>query len=202
MPATTACRVVAAKRLVTTDLKAKTEDATHFTYVLRARVSIDGLTIRLRTNGPRCIVAELEDGRKRSADAGGETIDVHVPMEFKVRGGRKEIILPPDANTTPNVGPQRPLVIALARAFRWQEMLDTGEAGSTADLARKYDVDRSYVSRILQLTSLAPDIVEAILAGNEPSGLSLGTLRQGVPLRWDEQQKHLGYAVAVSSPAV
>ena len=157
--------------------------------VKEVRVSADGLTIRLRTNGLRCIVAELEDGRKRSADAGGETIDVHVPMEFKVRGGRKEIILPPDANTTPDVGPQRPLVVALARAFRWQKMLDTGQAGSIADLARKYDVDRSYVSRILQLTALAPNIVEAILAGKEPSGLSLGTLRGGVPVRWEEQRQ-------------
>ena len=157
--------------------------------VKEVRVNTNGLTIRLRTNGLRCIVAELEDGKKRSADAGGETIDVHVPMEFKVRGGRKEIILPPDANTTPNVGPQRPLVVALARAYRWQEMLDTGEAGSIADLARKYDVDRSYVGRILKLTSLAPDIVEAILAGNEPSGMSLGTLRYGVPVWWEEQRQ-------------
>ena len=137
-------------------------------------------------------MAELEDGQKRSADAGGETIDVHMPMEFKVRGGRKEIILPPDANTTPNVGPQRPLVVALARAYRWQEMLDTGEAGSIDELARKYDVDRSYVGRILKLTSLAPDIAETILAGNEPSGLSLGTLRGGVPVRWGEQRAMAG----------
>ena len=93
-------------------------------------------------------------------------------------------------------------VVALARAYRWQEMLDTRQAGSIDELARKYDVDRSYVGRILKLTSLAPDIVEAILAGNEPSGLSLDTLRGGVPVRWDEQQQHLGYAAAVSSPTV
>jgi len=74
----------------------------------------------------------------------------------------------------------------LARAFRWHEMLDTGKAGSIVELAQKYDVDRSYVSRILQLTSLAPDIVEAILAGNEPSGVSLGTLRGGVSVRWND----------------
>ena len=97
--------------------------------VKEVRVSTDGLTIRLRTNGLRCIVAELEGGQKRFADAGGETIDVHVPMEFKVHGGRKEIILPPDAHTAPDVGPQCPLVVALARVFRWQEMLDTGQAG-------------------------------------------------------------------------
>jgi hypothetical protein len=157
--------------------------------VKEVRVSTDGLLIRLRTNGLRAIVAELDDGQKRPADASGETIDIQVPMEFKVRGGRKEIILPPDAHTTHDVGPQRPLVVALARGFKWQEMLDTGEAGSIAELAGKYDVDRSYVSRILNLTALAPDIVEAILAGNEPSGMSLGTLRRGVLLGWEEQRQ-------------
>ena len=110
-------------------------------------------------------------------------------MEFKVRGGRKEIILPPDAHKTPDVGPQRPLVVALARAFKWQEMLDTGEADSMAELARQYDVDRSYVGRMLKLTSLAPDIVEAVLAGDEPNGLSLACFREGMPVRWDQQRQ-------------
>ena len=81
----------------------------------------------------------------------------------------------------------------MARAFRWQELLDTGEAGSIDELARKYDVDRSYISRILQLTSLAPDIVEAILIGNEPSGMSLGTLQKGAPLGWDGQRGTMGF---------
>ena len=157
--------------------------------VKEVRVSTDGLLIRLRTNGLRSLVAELDGGQKRPADAGGETIDIQVPMEFRVRGGRKEIILPPDAHTTPDVGPQRPLVVALARAYQWQEMLDTGEAGSIAELARKCGVDRSYVGRILKLTSLSPGIVEVILAGHEPSGLSLGTLRGGLPVRWDEQRQ-------------
>ena len=60
----------------------------------------------------------------------------------------------------------------------WREMLDTGQVGSIAELARTYDVDRSYVSRVLQLTALAPEIAEAILAGKEPSGLSLAGLRR------------------------
>ncbi len=75
----------------------------------------------------------------------------------------------------------------MARAYKWQDMLDTGEATSIAELAQKHDVDRSYVGRMLRLTSLAPDIVEAILHGEEPSGLSLGALRRGVPLAWEEQ---------------
>ena len=84
------------------------------------------------------------------------------------------------------------LVVALARAYKWQEMLDTGEAGSMGELAQKYDVDRSYVGRILKLTSLAPDIVEALLVGDEPSGLSLATLREGVPLCWGDQREMVG----------
>ena len=81
------------------------------------------------------------------------------------------------------------LVVALARAYRWQELLDTGEAGSIVELAQKYDVDRSYVGRILKLTSLAPNIVEAILAGNEPEGISLRELQKGLPVCWLKQQK-------------
>ena len=83
-------------------------------------------------------------------------------------------------------GSRKPLVVALARARLWREMLDTGQAGSIAELTRKYDVDRSYVGRALKLTGLAPDIVEGILAGDESSGLSLSMLWKGVPLCWQE----------------
>ena len=71
---------------------------------------------------------------------------------------------------------QKPLVVALARAFRWQELLETGKFSSIASLAKRLKVDRAYVSRILNLTLLAPDIVEAIMNGDEPSGLSLAKL--------------------------
>ena len=89
----------------------------------------------------------------------------------------------------------------LARARRWQEMLDTGEVQSLTALAEKMDVDRSYVSRVLQLMLLATDIVEAILTGREPSGppracrtgLSLAKLTQTLPVLWDEQRKLFGF---------
>ncbi len=79
-------------------------------------------------------------------------------------------------------------------------MLDTGEVGSIGELARKFDVDRSYVSRILNLAALAPDIVEAILAGDEPSGMSVATLRQGVPLWWEEQRE-VGWELVSTKPS-
>ena len=65
------------------------------------------------------------------------------------------------------------LVSALAKAYRWQEQLESGEYASLEDLAAANGVDRTYVVRILRLTSLAPEIVEVILAGNETEGISL-----------------------------
>ena len=152
-------------------------------------VSPDGLLIRLRLNGLNSLVAELQGDGPAELARDGQTVDLRVPIEFKVRGGRKEIILPPDANTTPDVGPRRPIVIALARAYKWQQMLDAGLVGSLAELAGEVGVDRSYAGRVLRLTSLAPDIAQAILRGVEPDGLSLAGFRAGLPVCWHEQRK-------------
>ena len=78
-------------------------------------VNPKGLLIRLRLNGLNSLIAELAGEGRGVVGNDGQTVDVRVPMEFKVRGGRKEIVLPPDANTTPDVGPRRPIVVALAR---------------------------------------------------------------------------------------
>jgi len=67
---------------------------------------------------------------------------------------------------------QEPLITALPRAFHWQELIDRGKYSSISDLAEALGLDRSYVSRIMRLTLLAPEIVEAIVDGPEPSGLS------------------------------
>lgn len=81
------------------------------------------------------------------------------------------------------------LVVALARAFCWQEMIESGQAESNSDLARKLKLDQSYIARTIRLASLAPDLVEAILDGQEPDGLSLRTLRRDLPLEWHEQRR-------------
>ena len=125
----------------------------------------------------------------------GENILIHIPMRFKKRGGRKEIIAPEGLDTAfpADAPPQEALVVALARAHRWQQMLDSGEVDSITELADRLDVDRSYVARILRLTLLAPDIIEGILAGREPSGLSLANLIKTLPMLWDEQRGLLGF---------
>lgn len=124
----------------------------------------------------------------------GEAVVIDIPMSFRRRSGRKEVVLPPGAvaaGVLP-IEPPTPLAIALARAFRWQEMIETRTAKSNSDLARKLKVDQSYIARTIRLASLAPGIIEAILDGQEPDGLSLWGLRRDVPLLWQEQQKLVG----------
>jgi len=116
---------------------------------------------------------------------------LHVPMQFRRRGGRK-IILPPSngAGREPRTVPvYKPLAVAMARAHRWEELLEHGKFRSINELADAVGVDRGYVGRLLNLTLLAPDLVEMILDGREPSGLSLRQLNRIMPLQWDEQRR-------------
>ena len=80
---------------------------------------------------------------------------------------------PPDAASTPSANGVDTLIGAIARAHRWQEQIEAGQFATIDELARELGFDRTYVGRMLRLTSLAPDIVEAILRGDEPEGLSL-----------------------------
>ena len=137
-------------------------------------------------------MAELQGDGPVEPGKDGQTVDIRLPMEFKTRGGRKEIILPANAGTGPKAYRNRPLVLALARAYRWQRMLDTGQVGSLDDLARLCKVDRSYVGRVVKLTSLAPDLVNGVLTGSERAGLSLAKLREDIPLLWDKQRQVMG----------
>ncbi len=123
----------------------------------------------------------------------GSAVAVRIPMQIKRRMGRKEIIVPAglECAERPRAAAQEPLVTALARAFHWQGLIDSGRYSSIAELAEALGVDRCYVRRILNLATLAPDIVEAIVTGREPSGLSLERLAQGFPLAWDEQRERL-----------
>jgi hypothetical protein len=67
--------------------------------------------------------------------------------------------------------PDPALVKALARAHRWQRLLDEGRYASISEMATAERIDRGYLGRVLQLTLLAPDIVEAVLDGRQPVGL-------------------------------
>jgi hypothetical protein len=78
----------------------------------------------------------------------------------------------------------RSLGDTLARAHRWQKLLDEGNFGSVSELAREIGFDVSFAARLLRFSLLAPNIIEAILAGEEPSGSSLTTLTKQLPVLW------------------
>ena len=120
-------------------------------------------------------------------------ISINVPLTLKKRGGRKQVILPQAFVGDDPISPshQETLVIAIARAHRWRGLLDEGKFDSVSDLAREIGLDVSFAARLLRLTMLAPDIVEAILVGAEPSGLSLNRLTKVLPAVWEVQGAEL-----------
>jgi hypothetical protein len=123
----------------------------------------------------------------------GTTLVVRIPMRFQRRGGRKRIVAPDGSQIVPTSKPQPDgtLVKALARAWRWQRMLDEGVYASISDIGNAENISKSYVSRILRLALLAPDIVEAILAGKTDHALMLEKLERPLPAGWDEQREQL-----------
>ena len=87
--------------------------------------------------------------------------------------------------------PNSALPVAIAKAYAWQEQLESGQFEGLEDIAKEQGIDRSYVGRMLQLTSLAPDIVESILAGQTFANISLRHCRKGIPVSWDEQRRSM-----------
>ena len=120
----------------------------------------------------------------------GSTLVVRIPMRFQRRGGRKRIVAPDGSELAPATKPQPDgtLVKALARAWRWQRLLDSGVYASVSDIGDAEGISKSYVSRILRLALLAPDIVEAILAGRTDQALMLEQLERPLPASWAEQR--------------
>jgi hypothetical protein len=121
-----------------------------------------------------------------------DVVTVHVPMTFRRRGGRK-LIVAPDGRAM-SAAPSRAqidnvLLRALARAVRWQRLLDQGTCSTIKEIASREKIDPSYVGDVLRLNLLAPDIVEMILDGRQPPTLQFETLRKSLPLLWQEQRK-------------
>ena len=124
------------------------------------------------------------------------TLILTIPMRFKRRSGRKEIVVPAEAGLEPQAPAQDALVTAVARAFRWRELMENGRFPSMSALAKHLGIDRRYVGRTLNLSLLAPDLVDAILAGHEPSGMSFEKLNAlDMPALWTDQRKELGFSM-------
>lgn len=123
-----------------------------------------------------------------------DVISIDIPMTFKKRGGRKVIVLPDGAHghPEPKATIDNTMVKSLARAFRWQKLLENGTYTCLDDIARSEKISASFLSRYYRLVLLAPDIVEAILDGRQPASLSLKNLLAVFPCLWHEQRRVLG----------
>jgi hypothetical protein len=115
-----------------------------------------------------------------------QTLTVVIPLRVKPRGGRKAMVTP--GVLTLERRQDITLIKAVARAFRWRRMLETGRFATINELAAAEKINSSYVSRVLRLTLLAPDIVEAILDGRQPEETTLPRLMEPFPVKWKEQQ--------------
>ena len=128
-------------------------------------------------------VIEASDGR----------LTLSVPIQVKRRSGRKLVTLPngETAKVRPWDTATTPLQLALARGHRWLAMLQSGEARSLKEIATREGVDNSYISRMVNLTTLAPDIVAAILDDTMPNHVTLFDLAVDPPALWEEQRSRL-----------
>jgi hypothetical protein len=122
------------------------------------------------------------------------TLTVRIPLKLHKRGGRKLVVSPDGVITLPRrTEIDNTLVKALARAFRWQKLIENGTYANIAELARAEQINDSYVSRLLRLTLLAPEIVETILDGGQPPALQIEALLKPMPVEWEKQKVTLGF---------
>ena len=111
------------------------------------------------------------------------------------RGGRGlRFVIPGPQGTWTGAHLDRPLIQAVARGWVWCDQLVSGKVRTRDEIARVNGVSAPYVTRLLPLAWLAPDIIEAILEGRQPQGLTVERLiQQKLPLDWAEQRRVLGF---------
>ena len=115
-----------------------------------------------------------------------DAVTLHVPFRVVKRGGRKEMLVPA-GQTVPRQATAT-VIKALARAFRWKQLLDTGEFSTVSELAHKEGISTTYLARILRLTLLAPDIVERVLDGRHKTELLKAAVQADFPSEWEAQR--------------
>jgi hypothetical protein len=126
------------------------------------------------------------------------SITVRVPLKIRRRPGRKTVVTPvpaAGADTTIATRADPALVKALARAFRYQRLLDEGRFASITEMAEAERIERGYLGSLLRLTLLAPEILEAVLDGRHLERLTLPRMLEPFPARWEEQPSALATVI-------
>ena len=118
-------------------------------------------------------------------------ITVRVQLKIRRRPGRKTMVSLGAGQDGRSIATKADpaLVKALARAFRYQKLLDDGRYASISEMSAGERIERGYLGTLLRLTLLAPELVEAILIGRQPEGVTLPRLLEGVSSGWGEQMR-------------
>ena len=116
----------------------------------------------------------------------------HVPMNFRRRGGKSVMVMPDGSRAVQRreVTIDNSMIKVIARGFRWQRMLEDGDYTTLGDLAKAENLNPTYVSRLVRLALLAPDIVEAIMVGLQPAHLTMKDLMDPFPAEWAKQRAY------------
>ena len=120
-------------------------------------------------------------------------LSIFIPLKIRKRGGSKVVVRPDGQLDTPGkvvTQIDKPLLVALTRAFYWQQLLDDGMVGSGSEIAQREGLHHSTVNELLRLTLLEPAIIQTILAGQQPRCMSLLWFqRNPLPTDWLTQRE-------------
>ncbi len=136
------------------------------------------------------------EGKSHQVMTDRERVTV-IPIKVRRKQNRK--LLTPPSGAGANVmsgGIDIPMIKTLGKAFYWQRLLDEGKYATASDLARAFNLESGWVSEVIRMANLAPEIVDAILEGVQPRHLNLHTIRgrnQPLPREWEEQKKTLAF---------
>ena len=164
--------------------------------VERIEMGHDRVSIILRTQTMRVMLSDghLERERANTETRGKDDYRLDLPVKFRRRGVEMKLVITDERERPPAPDPH--LIVAVAQGRQWFAKIRDGDVQSVRDLGDLHGVDQGDVSRILRLGLLAPDIVEAILAGRQPIELTAKRLKRvrDLPVSWAEQRLNLGFA--------
>ena len=161
-------------------------------FVDRIDVRLGHISIAINVQKLSCLLGLPEAG---STETTATVAVIDFPRRLKRRGVEARLVVGND--TGPASNPEAALINLIAKAHRWRDQITDGSTSSITKLAARENEDRNEVSRYLPLAFLAPDIVEKILKGTQPVGLTADKLRRlgPLPYLWDEQRAVLGFTV-------
>lgn len=143
-------------------------------------------------------VVVTPSGKPRQFETGGRSV-TFVPLTIK-RRHRTKLIVPPAGAAIAKISTSLdlPLVRTLGKAFYWERLIESGEVANATELARLFKLEAGWVSEVLRMTLLAPDIIRAIVDGRQPRHLNLHVVRgrqAEVPVEWGEQWRLFGFGM-------